>query len=94
MSAGSGGRVGDGGWRVVSDNHVCQPFADRDGQIIGLVHMAPDVSEETREALANLVEAARRVQAEGVEAEPSITEGFEPGQERIRERNARLRGEP
>ncbi len=75
-------------------DHVCRPFADRDGQIIGTILMAPDVSEETERALAGLVEAARRVHAERVAADPTLTERFEAGQERIRERNARLRGEP
>ncbi len=73
--------------------HVCRPFADRDGAIIGTILMAPDAGEETVRALANLVEAARRVHAERVAADPSITERFEAGQRRIREQNARLRGE-
>jgi hypothetical protein len=69
-------------------DHVCQPFADRDGTIIGTVLMAPDVSDETRRVLAGLIEAARRVHAERVAADPSIVERFEAGQERIRERAA------
>jgi hypothetical protein len=42
------------------DDHTCQPMYDADGNLTAVVHGDPRMSDRTREALAELVEAARR----------------------------------
>ncbi|GAA0527135.1 hypothetical protein GCM10010172_04580 [Paractinoplanes ferrugineus] len=80
----------------MTDDHVCMPLVDDDGQVVARVHASPHLGVEGRRALLAVVEAASRVQAQRDAADPvgaaERAARFEAGQRRIRERNARLRG--
>ncbi len=75
------------------DGHRCQPILGEDGEVVAVARMDPNASPETRAALRNVIEAARRRQEEEMAADPSIADRYAAGQARIRERNRRLRGE-
>ena len=76
------------------DGRVCQPMFGGDGELIAVVHGSPDMSAEARKALAEVVAAARRMFAERDAASGGeMSRRQEAAFRRIRERNARLRGE-
>lgn len=79
---------------MTADDHRCEPVFDADGNVIARALVSPGMSEEGRKALAELVEAARRVFEARCEVDPSILQRQAASTARIRERNARLRGEP
>jgi hypothetical protein len=76
---------------AADDDHVCQPVYDESSALTAVVHGSPDMSDATRAALAELVEAAKRRFAED-DADGQISARQEAAMERVRERNRRLRG--
>ncbi len=82
---------------MTGDDHVCVPLTDDSGRVVARARVSPDLGEEGRRALLAVVAAAVRLQEEQDAADP---EGavererlYAAGQARIRERNARLRGQ-
>jgi len=79
----------------VTDDHRCEPLFDAAGHLIAHALVSPDLDERGRAALLNVVEAARRLVAEQDAADPEGAADrdarYPAGQERIRERNQRLR---
>lgn len=73
------------------DDHIPVAILDDSGEVVAIAHCAPDISDEGRRALADVIAAARRLH----EADPDRAEKDarqEASRRRIRERNARLRG--
>ncbi|GGN39799.1 transcription elongation GreA/GreB family factor [Actinoplanes campanulatus] len=81
----------------MTDNHVCVPVVDADGQVIAHAHVSPDLDERGQQALVSVVEAVRRLAAEEEAADPEGAAEKGRRQEaaiaRIRERVRRARGE-
>lgn len=48
----------------MTDNHVCIPVVDESGQVIASARVSPDLDERGRQALLNVVQAARRLMDE------------------------------
>jgi hypothetical protein len=70
---------------------------DDAGNVIARARVSPDLPDEGRAALARLVEVAQRWQADRDAADPvgaaERARRYEAGQERIRSRMRRYRGE-
>lgn len=75
-----------------ADGMRCEPITDDNGEVIATAHVSGDLSERGREALRELVEAARRQFAADLEADPSIGERQDAAMRRNRERLDRIRG--
>ncbi len=82
---------------MTGDDHVRVPLTDDAGRVIMRTRVSPGLDEEGRRALLNVVAAAVRLQEERDAADPEGAAERErlyaAGQERIRERNVRLRGQ-
>ena len=82
---------------VTADNMRCEPVVDTDGTVLGHARVSPDLGDDGRRALLSMVKAAIRHQEAKDAADPvgaaERDRRYEAGQQRIRERNARLRGE-
>lgn len=80
---------------VTELQHVCMPLVDDDGQVVARVRASPDLDERGRQALLNVVAAARRLMAEQDAADPEAAAERARRQEaaiaRIRERAAKGR---
>ncbi len=75
------------------DDHACQPLYGDAGELVVVVHGDPGMSDADRAALAELVEAARRkFEADDAASGGELSRRQALSRERIRERNARLRG--
>lgn len=74
------------------DGMRCEVLVDEAGEVIASARVSPDITDEGRAALAELVDAARRKFAEDLAADPSIAERQEASRARIAERNRRIRG--
>ncbi len=78
-------------------DHVCRPVVDESGEVLGHARVAPDLGPDGEAALLALVTAARQYLADEDAADPEGAAErqarYEAGQERIRERNARVRGQ-
>jgi hypothetical protein len=68
---------------VSLDDHRCETVVDSDGTVLGHAHVSPDLSDEVRGHLVELMKAAIRLQAERDAADP----------EGAAERGRRWRGE-
>ncbi|MFB6392565.1 hypothetical protein [Polymorphospora lycopeni] len=77
----------------MAERERCRPLVDDNGQVVASVRGSGELPEEARRALLNVVEAAKRLQAEQDAADPSRIVRWEEGQQRIRERVARWRRE-
>ena len=81
----------------MTDDHVCVSVTDESGQVVARARVSPDLDGRGHEALADLVSAALRLIAERDAADPEGAAErvgrYEAGQQRIRDRNQRLRGE-
>lgn len=75
----------------------CVPVFDDDGAVIGRAQVSADISDRGMAAVTELVKAAQKYMAEKDAADPEAAaerdRRYEAGQARIRERNARLRGD-
>ncbi len=82
---------------MTADDHACVPVTDDEGRVVARARVSPDLGEEGRRALLNVVAAAVRVQEERDAADPEGAaerdRRYAAGQERIRARNVRLRGQ-
>lgn len=82
---------------MTAEEHMCVPVVDNAGQVIGHARVSPDLDERGREALLALMTAAQRLMAEEDAADPEAA--AERGRRqaaaiaRVRERNARIRGQ-
>lgn len=55
---------------MTADDHLCEPLFDDAGNLVASVRVSPDLGEDGRQALLNIVEAAKRLQAEEDAADP------------------------
>ena len=74
------------------DGMRCEPIRDDSGEIIAVARVSPDLDERGRQALREVVEAARRLAEQELAEDPTLAERQAAGLRRIRERNRRLRG--
>jgi len=77
-------------------DHHCELITDESGQVIARAQVAADLTDQERAALMGLIRAIHQLSAEQDAADPEAAaergRRYAAGQERIRERNARLRG--
>jgi hypothetical protein len=82
----------------VTTDERCVPVFDDDGNVIARAQVSADATDEDMRVIAAIVRAAQRYVEEQDAADPEAAaergRRQEAGQARIRERNARLRGEP
>lgn len=82
---------------MTADDHVCVPLVDDEGRVIARARVSPDLDDDGRRALLGVVAAAQRLMAERDAADPEAAaereRRYEAGEERIRARMRRLRGE-
>lgn len=55
---------------MTADEHRCEPLFDDAGRLVAYARVSPDLGEDGRRALLNIVEAAKRLQAEQDAADP------------------------
>ena len=82
---------------MTGDDHVCVPLVSESGVVVGRARVSPDLGVEGHRHLLAVVEAAVRFQEEQDAADPAGAaereRRYAAGQERIKARNVRLRGE-
>lgn len=83
---------------MTADGHRCETVVDSDGTVLGHAHVSPDLSDEGRLALAEVMKVAIRLQEQQDAADPEGAADRADRQQRavgrIRDRARRLRGEP
>lgn len=62
------------GRRPVHGAERCEPLHDDDGQLVAIAHVSPDISDAGRDALREMVTAARRQFEADLAADPTIAE--------------------
>lgn len=78
---------------MTADDHRCEPVVDADGHVIGHARVSPNLSDEGRAALADVIAAAVRLQAERDAADPEGAAERARRRQRMRDRVRRWRAE-
>ncbi|WP_431728646.1 hypothetical protein [Verrucosispora sp. TAA-831] len=74
--------------------HRCEAVTDADGTVIARARVSPDIGDEGRRALRDVIAAAVRLHESLPPPSPEEAARVEAVRARNRERNRRLRGEP
>jgi hypothetical protein len=76
----------------IRDDHRCEAITDADGNVIARARVSPDITDEGRRALRNVIEAAIRLHESQPAPSPEEQARVEAVRARNRERNRRLGG--